>query len=176
MRLDPERVNQGMERRFSAMQGTVDVQPDRQGEITIAGDRFVITGADYLMGNIYELVYNLTGEGAGSIVEHAGKQYGNKLLDLFEFDDDPQIAFGEFLGVLKFFGYSTFTVQPDTVIVHSSPTAVEHQKLGREPKKVCYLLAGILSSAVEPVADAAFSEQTCQANNDNACRFILYDT
>ncbi len=172
MELDAGTVEQVRDAQFAALRDGEAMAADADGTLEMDGERFNIMGADYFMAGIFHALTEVHGEGAGGILRQSGRSYGADLFGMVE--GDGQDAFGRFLGLLQFLGYSEPAVDTGTVTVPASPTAVEYRRADHAPRPTCYFLAGMLTGAVQQLdADAQFVEERCRADGDDACVFRL---
>lgn len=173
--LDTERINTAIQQSFTSFQQDKKMSGDKQGNILFRDERFNIMGGDYFMADIFHMLSDIHGQGAGGILHHTGTTYGHDLLTLVD-SDDPVAQFGQFLGLLAFLGYSLPHVEKDAVIFPSAPTAEEYRKKTYDPQKTCYFLAGMLSGATNklfPEEKIRFIEDSCRASGDEVCQFTL---
>jgi len=170
--LDAGTVAAARDAQFAALQDEEAMAADADGTLEMGGERFNIMGADYFMAGIFHALTAVHGEGAGGILRQSGRGYGEDLFGMV--DGTDQAAFGRFLGLLQFLGYSRPAVEAETVTVPASPTAVEYRRADHAPRPTCYFLAGMLTGAAQEVdADAQFVEERCRADGDDACVFRL---
>ncbi|MFB6204603.1 MAG: V4R domain-containing protein [Candidatus Nanohaloarchaea archaeon] len=175
MKLEPELVEQEKQSAFTELRENEDLTGDFDGNVEVMDHRFNIMGSDYFMAEILEMLAEVYGEGAGGILNNTGRGYAEDLVDLLQVSQDPQQAFGQYLGLLKFLGYSDIMVEEDGLIVPSSPTAESHLQEDHEEKKTCYFLTGMFAGGLEYLFDeeVVVHEEKCKAAGDPECVFRI---
>ncbi len=171
--MDPETVNEVCEKYFWELRVGEDFHGDEDGKIRYSGKRFSMMGADYFMAEIIDSLEELYSGAAGGIIRETGTEYGRELLDAADEAKDEDTYFGRFLALLQFLGYSKIKVTDEQIRVEASPTAVEHRKMGKEERKTCFFLSGLLTGAFQDIygSDQRLVEQRCRADGDEVCSF-----
>ncbi|MFB6208165.1 MAG: V4R domain-containing protein [Candidatus Nanohaloarchaea archaeon] len=175
MKLETDIIEQEKQKTFTELRDNEDLSGDENGRVDVLDHRFNIMGADYFMAEILEMLAEVYGEGAGGILNNTGRGYAEDLVDLLQVSQDSQQAFGQYLGMLKFLGYSDIHVEEDGIIVPSSPTAESHLEQDHEEKKTCYFLTGMFAGGLEYLFDeeVLVQEESCKAAGDSECVFRI---
>ncbi|MFQ3308468.1 MAG: putative hydrocarbon binding protein [Candidatus Nanohaloarchaea archaeon] len=169
---DLDKIREYRDKEFDKLKSQNNFEGDEDGEIRLEPQRYNIMGADYFMSEMLEMLSGVMGTGATGIIRSTGESYGDDLKESLEFKSKGSEDFGRFLGLLKRLGYSEPQINEGSIVVPSSPTAVEHRKTEYDEQKTCYFLAGILTSGAELLdQDITFSEIECRANGDEKCVF-----
>jgi predicted hydrocarbon binding protein len=172
VRIDAEKVEKHKRKQFNHLRENADFSGDENGDIELEPQRYNIMGSDYFMCEMLEMLQDIYGQGAGGIIRESGLSYGEDLKESLEFEENSDQDLGKFLGFLKFLGYSDLRVDGEKIVVASSPTAEEHRKTDHKPKKTCYFLEGVLTSAIRLTEEEVqFRETECKAEGAEKCVF-----
>lgn len=166
---DEEKVNSVLDERFEQLKRNEDTVADKEGIVTIEGERYNIMGAEYFMARMLEMLEEIYGQGAGGIIQNAGEEYGKELSP--DEVEDPQRAFGRILGHLKFLGYGHIYVEDDQVVLEDSPTA---ENYSGDSVRSCYFVSGVLTAATREIFEddeVILDEEKCKTGESERCHF-----